>query len=103
MFFQPGIYTLYTLDMNYPKFDADLEPTTSLSAEATMTLVWIVENQDAAAKWFRVTPKLFEHRDGAIEWCNTLRERWVESGPRRRLRIRLLTANKPKRRRRRRE
>ena len=73
-----------------------------------MTLVWIVENQDAAAKWFRVTLKLFEHRDGAIEWCNTLRERWVDTGPRRRLRIRLLTPgeiekNKRRRKRRRRE
>ncbi len=45
-----------------------------------MTLVWTVENQDAAAKWFRVTPKPFENRDGAIEWCNTLRERWAQSG-----------------------
>ncbi len=69
-----------------------------------MTLVWTVENQDAAGKWFRVTPKPFEDRDGAIEWCNTLRERWAESGPRRRLRIRLLTPEeKPRRTRRRRE
>ncbi len=67
--------------------------------------MWTVENQDAAGKWFRVTPKLFENRDGAIEWCNTLRERWAESGPRSRLRIRLLTPeemekNKPRRKRR---
>ncbi len=73
-----------------------------------MALVWTVELQDAVGKWFRVTPKLFENRDGAIEWCNTLRERWAESGPRRRLRIRLLTPeemekNKPRRKRRRRE
>ncbi len=54
-----------------------------------MTLVWTVENQDAAGKWFRVTPKLFEDRFDAIEWCNTLRERWAESGSRSRLRIRL--------------
>ncbi len=40
-----------------------------------MMLVWTVENQDAAGKWFRVTPKLFENRFDAIEWCNTLRER----------------------------
>ncbi len=31
--------------------------------QATMTLVWTVENQDAAGKWFRVTPKLFENRE----------------------------------------
>ncbi len=73
-----------------------------------MILVWTVENQDAAGKWFRVTPELFEDRDGAIEWCNALRERWAESGPRRRLRIRLLTPeemekNKPRRKRPRRE
>ena len=45
---------------------------------------------------------------GAVEWCNTLRERWGENGPRSRLRIRLLTPeemekNKPRRKRRRRE
>ena len=71
-----------------------------------MTLVWTVENQDAASKWFRVTPRQFENRDDAIEWCNTLRERWAESGPRSRLRIRPLTSEeeakeKPQRRRRR--
>ncbi len=70
-----------------------------------MTIVWTVELQDAVGKWFRVTPKLFENRDGAIEWCNTLRERWADNGPMRRLRIRLLTPeeNKPRRKRRRRE
>ncbi len=73
-----------------------------------MTLVWTVEVQDRAGKWFRVTPKPFENRDGAIEWCDTLRERWAERGPRSRLRIRLLTPEeiekeKPPRRRRRRE
>ncbi len=60
----------------------------------------------AAGKWFRVTPKLLENRFDAIEWCNTLRERWAESGPRSRLRIRLLTPEemeKPRRKRRRRE
>ncbi len=56
-----------------------------------MTLVWTVENQDAVGKWFRVTPKMFENRFDAIEWCNTLRERWAESGSTSRLRIRLLT------------
>ena len=70
--------------------------------------MWTVEVQDRAGKWFRVTPKLLEGRDGAIEWCNTLRERWAKSGPRSRLRIRLLTPeemekNKPRRKRRRRE
>ena len=35
-----------------------------------MTLVWTVENQDAVGKWFRVTPKLFENRFDAIEWCS---------------------------------
>ena len=35
--------------------------------QATMTLVWTVENQDAVGKWFRVTPKLFENRFDAIE------------------------------------
>ena len=71
--------------------------------------MWTVEVQDMAGKWFRVTPKLLdEGRDGAIEWCDTLRERWAESGPRSRLRIRLLTPeemeeNRPRRKRRRRE
>ncbi len=73
-----------------------------------MTLVWTVENQDAARKWFRVTPKLFENRFDAIGLCNTLRERWAERGPWSRLRIRLLTPEeieneKPRRKRRRRE
>ena len=73
-----------------------------------MTLVWTVENQDAVGKWFRVTPKLFLNRFDAIEWCNTLRERWAERGPWSRLRIRLLTPEemeneKPRRKRRRRE
>ena len=76
------------------------------NAQATIPVVWTVEVQDRAGKWFRVTPKLFEGRDGAIEWCDTLRERWAESGPRSRLRIRLLTPeemekNKPRRKRRR--
>ncbi len=69
-----------------------------------MTVVWTVENQDRACRWFRVTPKLYENRDDAIAWCNTLRERRAEQVPRSRLRIRLLTpeeieANKPRRRR----
>ncbi len=79
-----------------------------LSGQATMTFVWTVENQDAVGRWFRVTPKLFENRFDAIEWCNTLRERWAESGSRSRLRIRLLTPEeiekeKPRRKSRRRE
>ena len=43
----------------------------------TMTLLWTVENQDLAGKWFRVTAKPFENRDDAIAWCNTLRDRWT--------------------------
>ncbi len=68
--------------------------------------MWTVEVQDRAGKWFRVTPKPFENRDRAIEWCNALRERWAERGPWSRLRIRLLTPEemeKPRRKRRRRE
>ncbi len=70
--------------------------------------MWTVEVQDRAGKWFRVTPKLLEGRDGAIEWCNALRERWAESGPWSQLRIRLLRSEeiekeKPRRRKRRRD
>ncbi len=75
---------------------------------SAQAFVWTVEVQDMAGKWFRVTPKLLGNRDDAIEWCNMLRERWAESGPRSRLRIRLLTPEemareKPRRKRRRRE